>query len=122
MHAERNLRVSGDPLKLLWVIATLVGNAVRYTPEMGNIALTAEEEDDQIRISVWDSGSEIPPQVLELVFDSPTEANSDLQSLGTGISLAIAKEIIEAHGGRLFAETLESGCKVTLTLPTSRDV
>ena len=121
VHAERNIEVLGDPPKLLWVIATLVGNAVRYTPEMGEIALTAEKEDNQIRISVWDSGPGIPPQTLELVFGSPS-ADSELQNLGIGISLAVAKEIMEAHDGRLFAETLERGSRVTLTLPASRDL
>jgi PAS domain S-box-containing protein len=120
VHAEKLLVVSGDPLKLSWVIATLVGNAVRYTPEMGEIALTAEKEDDQIRISVWDSGPGIPPQTLGLVFGTPYPASADLLSVGTGISLAIAKEIVEAHGGRIFAETLESGGRVTLMLPLSR--
>lgn len=122
MHAERNLGVSGDPLKLLWVIATLVGNAVRHTPEMGAVALTAEKEDEQIRISVWDSGPGIPAQTLELVFGTLREVRGDLQSLGIGVGLAIAREIVEAHGGRLFAEKLEGGGRVTLTVPLSEDV
>lgn len=122
VHAERNLGVSGDPLKLLWVIANLVGNAVRHTPEMGEVALIAEKEDGQIRISVWDSGPGIPPQTLELVFGTLHQVNADSQSLGTGVGLTIAKEIVEAHGGRLFAEKLESGGRVTLTVPLSEDV
>jgi signal transduction histidine kinase len=121
VHAERNLEVSGDPLKLVWVIAILVGNAVRHTPEMGKVALTAEKEAEQIRICVWDSGPGIPPQTLELVFGTPHQTNADIQSLGTGVGLAIAKEIVEAHGGRLFAEKLEGGGRVTLTIPLSKD-
>jgi len=122
VHAESILEVSGDPLKLSWVIATLVDNALRYTPEMGKIDLTAKNEEEQIRVSVWDSGPGIPLQTRELVFGNPHQAGGALQSLGTGISLAIAKEIIEAHGGRLFAEKLEDGCRVTLTLPLSQDI
>ncbi len=81
--------------------------------------MIAEKEDGQIRISVWDSGPGIPPETLELVFGTLHQVNADSQSLGTGVRLTIAKEIVEAHGGRLFAEKLESGGRVTLTLPLS---
>jgi signal transduction histidine kinase len=122
VHAERNIEVLGDPLKLVWVIATLVGNAVRHTPEMGKVALTAEKGDEQVRICVWDSGPGIPLQTLEMVFGTMRQANTDIQSLGIGVGLNIAKEIVEAHGGRLFAEKLEGGGRVTLTVPVSEDV
>ena len=120
IHAEGNLQVTGDPLKLSWVIATLVGNALRHTPETGKVDLIAEKEDSLISITVRDSGPGIPPETLDLVFGTPYPATADLLSVGTGISLAIAKEIVEAHGGRIYAETLESGGRVTLILPISR--
>ena len=121
VHAERILGVSGDPLKLSWVIAMLVGNALRNTPEMGRIDLTAEREDRQVRISVSDSGPGIPPLTRELIFGSTTRTAAVLQNPGAGVSLAIAKEIVEAHGGRLFAEAFEDGGTVALTLPLSEE-
>jgi PAS domain S-box-containing protein len=119
--AEKILRVSGDLLKLSWVIVTLVGNALRYTPEMGKIDLTAEKEDRQIRISVWNSGPGISPRVRELIFGNALQAGAVLQNPEGGVSLAIAREIVEAHGGRLFAETFEDGGRVALTLPLSQE-
>jgi PAS domain S-box-containing protein len=121
VHAEESLRVSGDPLKLCWVIATLVGNALRYTPEMGKIDLSAEKEDRQIRISVWDSGPGIPQRVRKLIFASTLQAGAVLRNVEGGVSLAIAREIVEAHGGRLFSETVEDGSRVGLMLPLSQE-
>lgn len=121
VHAERILGVSGDPLKLSWVIATLVRNALRNTPETGRIDLTAEKEDRQIRISVWDSGPGISPRTRELIFGNTIQAAAVLQNPEGGVSLAIAREIVEAHGGRLFAETFEDGGRVALTVPLSQE-
>ena len=120
IHAEGNLQVTGDPLKLLWVISTLVGNALRHTPQAGKVDLIAEKEDRLIRITVRDSGPGIPPGTRELVFGSSLRAADALQCLKSGFSLSIARQIAEAHGGRLFAERLQDGCCVTLTLPLSQ--
>lgn len=122
IHAEGDLKVTGDSLKLSWVIATLVGNALRHTPMTGKVDLTAEKEDDLIRITVWDGGPGIPPQTRESVLGGPPGSGDALCYLETGFSLSIAREIVEAHGGRLFAEKLEDGGSVTLTLPHSREV
>ena len=120
IHAEGNLQVTGDPLKLSWVIATLVGNALRHTPKTGKVDLIAEKEDRLIRITVRDSGPGIPPETRELVFGSSLRADDALQCLKSGFSLSIARQIAEAHGGRLFAERLQDGGSVTLTLPLSQ--
>ena len=120
IHAEGNLQVTGDPLKLSWVIATLVGNALRHTPKTGKVDLIAEKEDRLIRITVRDSGPGIPPETRELVFGSSLRADDALQCLKSGFSLSIARQIAEAHGGRLFAERLPDGGSVTLTLPLSQ--
>lgn len=121
VHAEKILRVSGDPLKLCWVIAALVSNALRHTPETGRIDLTAEREDRQVRVSVWDSGPGISPRTRELIFGNRLQAAAVLQNPEGGIALAIAREIVEAHGGRFFAESFEDGGRVTLTLPLSQE-
>jgi signal transduction histidine kinase len=121
IHAEGNLQVTGDPLKLSWVIATLVGNALRHTPRAGKVDLIAEKEDRLIRISVRDSGPGIPPETRELVFGSSLRPDDALRCLKSGFSLSIARQIAEAHGGRLFAEKLQDGGSVTLTLPLSQE-
>jgi signal transduction histidine kinase len=121
IHAEENLRVTGDPLKLSWVIATLVGNALRHTPKAGKVDLIAEREDRLIRITVRDSGPGIPPATRDLVFGSSARTADGLKCLKSGFSLSIARQIAEAHGGRLFAERLPDGGSVTLTLPISQE-
>jgi len=120
IHAEGDLQVTGDPLKLSWVIATLVGNALRHTPKTGKVDLIAEKEDRLIRITVLDSGPGIPPETRELVFGNSLRAADALECLKSGFSLSIARQIAEAHGGRLFAEGLQDGGSVTLTLPLSQ--
>jgi two-component system, NtrC family, sensor histidine kinase KinB len=119
IHAEKNLCVGGDPLKLSWVIATLAGNAVSHTPEGGKVDLTAEKEDSFVRVCVWDSGPGIPAQTREAIFDG---LDDETQSPGAGFSLIMAKEVVEAHGGRLFAEKFEDGARVTFTVPLAQEV
>jgi PAS domain S-box-containing protein len=118
VHAENNVRLAGDPLKLSWVLAMLVSNAVSHTPETGKIDITAEKEDNFIRISVWDSGPGIPAHMRDAVFGDVDA----VQYVGAGFGLAMAKEIVEAHRGKFFAERLEDGGRVTLTLPLLQEV
>lgn len=121
VHTQNGLEVSGDPLKLLWVLASLVSNALRYTPTTGTIDLIAEREHSQVRISVRDNGPGLPENIRALVFTRPTLSPSAvLESTTIGLGLAIAKEIIEVHGGRLSAETLEYGSALFFTIPASQ--
>ncbi len=121
-HTDRGLDAFGDPLKLSWVLATLVSNALRYTSERGTIELTAQKEDEQVRISVRDNGPGVPAQIRELVFRPSARRSTEvLEGPAVGLALAVAKEVAEAHGGSLFAEAAESGGMVTLKLPLSQD-
>ena len=102
------------------VVYTLVDNAAKYSAPGSRIRIRAQRaDDDSIRMTVEDEGPGIAPDLRERVFDKFFRATSSHQSQGTGMGLAIAKGIVEAHGGRI---TIESGAEgkgthVVFTLP-----
>jgi NtrC-family two-component system sensor histidine kinase KinB len=104
--ADRPIPIWGDPIKLPWVVTNLVGNALRYTPERGRIAVELRRRDHTARIVVSDTGPGIARELLGRIFepyaqfpDNPARAGS------AGLGLYIAKEIVEAHDGRIFVES-----------------
>ncbi|HEU4452418.1 MAG TPA: PAS domain-containing sensor histidine kinase [Longimicrobium sp.] len=110
--------VRGDPDRLQQVMANLVGNALKFTPAGGTITLRAEPDaEGGVRFSVDDTGSGIPAEHLTRVFDRFWQAGrADRRGLGLG--LPIVKGIVEAHGGRIWAESeVGRGSSFRLTLP-----
>jgi signal transduction histidine kinase len=108
----------GDPAKLSWVLTTLVTNALNYVPEGGEIALCALREGNRLRLRISDNGAGIPPDLADVVFERGFQwepASPDCGSIG--LSLTLAKEIVEAHGGRIFAESSLHGTVFTVDLP-----
>jgi PAS domain S-box-containing protein len=115
---DRIPAISGDPLKLSWVISNLIGNALRYTPDGGRILVALHRLDGGARLEVSDSGPGIPPEVRSHIFERFAQYGANGQSRGAaGLGLAIAKEIVEAHGGRIFVESGESGSTFIVELP-----
>ena len=102
------------------VLANLVSNAIRFTPEGGLVTLSAAPAgDDEIAISVRDSGPGIRPEDVPRIFERFWRG---LQNGGTGLGLAIAKAIVEAHGGRIWAESPSGGgAVISFTLPAARE-
>jgi NtrC-family two-component system sensor histidine kinase KinB len=109
----------GDPIKLPWVITNLVGNALRYTPNGGSIALEIHREGNIARATVTDSGPGIAPEILPRIFEPFAQFPDDAAHVGSaGLGLYIAKEIVEAHNGRIFARsTLGQGTTFTVDIP-----
>lgn len=107
------------------VVYTLVDNAAKYSPAGTNINVAAESTDQQtVQLSVEDEGSGIPVELRERVFDKFFRAMRDgdsgtHQPSGTGMGLAIAKGIVEAHGGHIRIESnpANPGSRVVVTLP-----
>ncbi|MGI9320690.1 MAG: sensor histidine kinase, partial [Thiogranum sp.] len=112
-------RVSADPDKLLQILSNLVQNACHYTPEDGCVQISAERIDKQIRITVENSGIQIPEQDLSRLFERfyrPDKSRSR-DSGGAGIGLAIVKQLVEAHQGEVGLENSSTGVRVWFTLP-----
>jgi len=104
------------------VVYTLVDNAAKYSPPGSRIRVTANRAgDDMLRLAVENEGVGIPPELRERVFDKFFRAmrDGDSGTSGTGMGLAIARGIVEAHGGRIWVEDRngKSGTVVALTLP-----
>jgi len=98
-----------------------VGNAVKFTPAGGRVTLAARQEDGEIVVSVQDTGRGIPAEQVEKLFDRYWQGNPRARS-GAGLGLAIARGIVEAHGGRLRVEsTSGAGSSFSFSLPVLRD-
>jgi len=114
--------VNVDHNRIVQVLVNLIGNAIKFTPHNGVITVSAglSAEGDSIEISVKDTGIGIPPEHLDKVFDKfyQVSERSVTDITGTGIGLSIAKEIVQWHGGKIWAESEKGmGAKFTFTLP-----
>lgn len=104
------------------VLANLVGNALRHTPSGGQIAICAARSDQGVQIEVEDTGEGIKPEELPRVFDRfyRVEKSRSRTTGGAGLGLAIARGIIEAHGGEITVESaVGKGTKFRLLIPIS---
>jgi two-component system phosphate regulon sensor histidine kinase PhoR len=114
------LLVLADPDQTRRVIANIVHNAVKFTPSDGEIQIEAECDDQMATISIRDTGPGIPPQNRDRVFERFYQVNSARtnQSGGSGLGLAIAKHIVEAQGGKIWAEAAAPhGARIRFTIP-----
>jgi signal transduction histidine kinase len=102
--------VVGDEGRLLQVFDNLLGNAIKFSPEGGQITVAVEDEGPVARVSVSDQGIGIPKDQQERIFERFYQVDGSARRRfgGTGLGLAIAKRIVEAHGGEIWAES-ESG-------------
>ena len=111
------IAVRADPFRVSQIVGNLVGNALKFTPSDGAVTLTAAPENGRVVIQVADTGPGIAPRDIEHLFDNFWQAhNSDHR--GVGLGLAIAKGVVEAHGGRIWVESqLGAGTTFSFTLP-----
>jgi two-component system, NtrC family, sensor histidine kinase KinB len=123
---ERNIvevpPVSGDPVKLSWVVSNLIGNALRYTPQGGRIEVMTGSADDTVRLEVGDSGPGIAPELRDYVFERFAQYGNGAEKGSAGLGLAIVKDIVVAHGGRIFVTgNAPVGSRFVVQLPASRE-
>lgn len=95
--------IRADSSKIAWVLINLLSNAIRFTSAGGKVVLALSEHENNIEFSVTDTGVGIEPGNLDRIFDKFYQAKSRSadQHTGVGLGLAISKEIIESHGGRI---------------------
>ena len=110
-----------DPGRITQVLTNILDNALRHTPMGGRIILAAKQIQDQIEISIQDSGPGITAQDVNRIFDRfyRTDPSRQREDGGSGLGLAIARSIVQAHGGQIRAESEPSkGLKIVIVLPT----
>ncbi|MGA7936323.1 MAG: HAMP domain-containing sensor histidine kinase, partial [Kovacikia sp.] len=107
-----------DDLQLSRVIANLVGNAINHTPRAGHVSVQLLRAQGEYRLLVEDNGSGIPPADLKRIFDRFYQSENTRHMPGTGLGLYLARQIVEAHGGRIWAANRpEGGCLFGVSLP-----
>jgi PAS domain S-box-containing protein len=113
---ERPLPIQGDPIRLVQVLMNLFSNASKFTSEGGNITIHVIEQADVIKVQVSDTGIGIKPEDIEKIFQpfAPIQKRSYIK--GTGLGLSITKGLVEAHGGKISAESEGEGKGTTFTL------
>jgi signal transduction histidine kinase len=109
-----------DPNKMAWAITNLLSNAIRYSPRGTTIEVNGRIIEKEIWISVTDHGKGIAESDLTRIFDKFVQVEEGRMGFGsgTGLGLSIAREIVTAHGGRIWAaSTLGKGSTLTIALP-----
>lgn len=101
------------------VFTNLVSNSLKYAPANSLIGIRARCKDEMIHVQVSNQGPQVPPEHVERIFDKFYRITAADRVTGTGLGLSICKGIIEAHGGRIWAENLADGLAFNFTLPTT---
>jgi NtrC-family two-component system sensor histidine kinase KinB len=112
---EGELSIPGDATKLTWALSNLIGNALRYTPRGGTIRVEAATAGEVARVSVSDTGPGIPLERRERIFERYAQGDDPGAA---GLGLAIVRDVVQAHGGRIFLESEPGhGSRFILELP-----
>jgi signal transduction histidine kinase len=134
LGSEDQVQVIGDADRLKQLFLNLMDNAIKYTPSGGTVTVSFAREGDWVRVAVADTGVGIPAQDLPRIFDrfyrvdkarsrdpSSFDSRSGGSGGGTGLGLAICKWIVDAHGGRIQAQSeVGKGSTFTVFLPTAK--
>jgi len=115
LETQGDCRLHGDVPSLAILVQNLIANAVKYTPEGGQIRVLADPEEDGLLLRVQDSGPGIPPELREKVFERFFRAGG---GQGAGLGLSIVRRVVELHGGDiLLGESPFGGLEVSVRLP-----
>ncbi|HHC08087.1 MAG TPA: ATP-binding protein, partial [Actinobacteria bacterium] len=118
-HLEDVGTVVTDPDRIAQILANLLDNALRYTPEGGTVTVTLARDDGVVRLAVADTGPGIDPEDLPRIFDRlyVAERYRPLRPEGSGLGLAIVKELVDALGAEVLVESVPGrGTRVEVRL------
>ncbi len=118
--ATHSLLIPADPDRISQVLDNLLANAIRHSPANSTVTIMIQAKENGVECSVSDSGTGIPAKHLPFIFGRfyRVESSRDRISGGTGLGLAIARALVTAHGGKIFATSIENrGTTVTFWLP-----
>jgi signal transduction histidine kinase len=118
VHVARHLpEVAVDRRRIVQVFSNLLSNAIKFTRRGGRVLISAEQHDNTVVVCVADEGPGIPREDLPKVFDRFWQA-AETRQAGSGLGLSIAKGIVDAHGGKIWAESeLGKGSAFSFTVP-----
>jgi signal transduction histidine kinase len=114
---QDGVSVRADRTRVSQIVGNLIGNAIKFTPEQGIVKLRATPDDKQVVFQVVDDGPGIPADNISRLFDNFWQARKS-DRRGVGLGLAIAKELVEAHGGKIWVESsVDRGSTFSFSLP-----
>ncbi|EGF89977.1 sensory box protein [Asticcacaulis biprosthecium C19] len=114
--------ITVDRGRLIQVMVNLLSNAIKFSPEGGNVSVAVEEDRYGLICTVSDDGPGVPEGELEHIFETFVQSSETRSGAGgTGLGLSICRQIVGAHGGRIWAENLHpKGARLAFTLPRER--
>ena len=115
--------VQADSNTLITVFRNILSNAIKFTPDNGNINISAEEDDKFVTVSISDSGVGIPEDKLSTIFDVDRNYSSKgtNQELGTGLGLILCREFVKKNGGTIWADSqIGVGSTFSFTIPKAQ--
>ncbi|MBW4696293.1 MAG: HAMP domain-containing histidine kinase [Aphanocapsa lilacina HA4352-LM1] len=117
-EGAEGVHLAVDGLQLGRVVANLVGNAINHTPRGGRVIVRLLQAAAEVRLLVEDTGSGIPPTDIRRIFDRFYQSDNTRHIPGTGLGLYLSRQIVEAHGGRIWAVNRPGGgCLFAVALP-----
>jgi signal transduction histidine kinase len=117
INPDDGIAVRADPLRVSQIVGNIVGNAIKFTPEEGTVTMCSVANGNHVSVHVSDTGPGIPANDLSHLFDNFWQARSN-DHRGVGLGLAIAKGVVEAHGGRIWCDSAPGrGSTFSFTLP-----
>jgi signal transduction histidine kinase len=119
-RADPAARARCEPEKVQRILFNLVTNALRHTPSDGSVAVLVEPRDEEVQVTVEDTGEGLDAEAERRMFERFWRSDRARGGDGAGLGLAIARGLVEAHGGRIWAERgRDGGARVSFTLPAA---